>query len=281
MVTPSLDTFQLSFEFAAPRSEQAKENLIGTYHKLAGLNPDYVSVTYGAGGSTKDGTVEAVLALAQQGADVAPHLSFGQDSEETIATLLHTYKNAGIHRLVALRGDAPSGIAGSSQLAYASDLVAFIRRETQQHFHIAVAAYPEVHPESTSLKSDLDHFKLKIDSGADSAISQYFYNADAYFRFLDNCAAMGISTSVVPGIMPITNLSGLIRFSNNCGADIPRWLVKHLEQYADDVQALRAFGEEMVTSLCEKLLQGGAPGLHFYTLNNSRASTRICRNLGL
>ncbi|MBT6246035.1 MAG: methylenetetrahydrofolate reductase [NAD(P)H] [Gammaproteobacteria bacterium] len=281
MVTRSPDTMQLSFEFSAPRSEQAKENLINTYQKLVNLDPDYVSVTYGAGGSTKDGTVEAVMALAEQGAEVAPHLSFGRDSEETIATLLHTYKNAGINRLVALRGDVPSGIAGSSHLAHASDLVAFIRRETQQHFHIAVAAYPEVHPESTSVKSDLDHFKLKMDAGADSAISQYFYNADAYFRFLDNCAAMGISTSVVPGIMPITNLTGLIRFSNNCGADIPRWLIKHLEQYASDVQALRAFGEEIVTSLCERLLEGGAPGLHFYTLNHSRASTRICRNLGL
>lgn len=281
MVTRSADTIQLSFEFSAPRSEQAKENLIGTYQKLVNLKPDYVSVTYGAGGSTKDGTVEAVMALAAQGAGVAPHISFGQDSEDTIATLLYEYKDAGISRLVALRGDLPSGIAGSSKLAYASDLVAFIRRETQQHFHIEVAAYPEIHPESTSVKSDLDYFKLKIDSGADSAITQYFYNADAYFRFLDNCAAMGISTSVVPGIMPITNLTGLIRFSNNCGADIPRWLIKHLEQYANDMQALREFGEEIVTSLCEKLLAGGAPGLHFYTLNHSRASTRICRNLGL
>jgi len=281
MVTRSADTLQLSFEFSAPRSEQSKESLINTYQKLAKLKPDYVSVTYGAGGSTKDGTVEAVMALADQGAEVAPHISFGRDSEDTIATLLHEYKNAGIRRLVALRGDVPSGIAGNTYLAHASDLVAFIRRETQQHFHIEVAAYPEVHPESASVKTDLDHFKLKIDAGADSAITQYFYNADAYFRFLDNCSALGISTSVVPGIMPITNLTGLIRFSNNCGAEIPRWLVKHLEQYSNDIQALRDFGEEMVTSLCEKLLAGGAPGLHFYTLNHAKASTRICRNLGL
>jgi methylenetetrahydrofolate reductase (NADPH) len=277
----SPDAVQLSFEFSAPRSQQATDNLLNTYQRLVKLAPDYVSVTYGAGGSSKDGTVQAVLALAAKGAQVAPHLSFSNDSKDSIAALLHQYKDAGIDRLVALRGDALSGIAGTRGMIHASDLVAFIRQETQQHFHIEVAAYPEVHPESTSVESDLNYFKLKMDAGANSAITQYFYNADAYFRFQDNCAAVGLSAQVVPGIMPITNLEGLVRFSNNCGAEIPRWVLKHLQRYADDQQALQAFGEEVVTTLCEKLLQGGAPGLHFYTLNRSKPSARICRNLGL
>ncbi len=276
-------TFEKHFscEFSAPKSDEAIENLARVHGRLVPLNPHFFSVTYGAGGSTRDGTKQAVLDINRKGSNVAPHLSFGGDSKDKIEELLNIYKNAGVSRLVALRGDVPSGFGSSVRMTYANELVSFIREKTGDHFHIEVAAYPEVHPESTGAGSDLKYFKQKVDAGADSAITQYFYNAEAYFRYIEGCAKLGINLPIVPGIMPITNYQGLVRFSDNCGADIPRWIRKQLEEYKDDRDSLKAFGEEVVTRLCEQLLSGGAPGLHFYTLNQSLPTIRLWRNLGL
>jgi len=270
-----------SFEFSAPKSEEAITKISKIHDKLASLNPQFFSVTYGAGGSTKDGTKQTVLDINAAGSLVAPHLSFGGDSKEKIAALLQDYKSAGVSRVVALRGDIPSGMGVSVKMAYANELVSFIREETGDHFHIEVAAYPEMHPDSTNVESDLEYFKNKVAAGANSAITQYFYNPDAYFRFLEASAKLGVNIPIVPGIMPLTNYKMLVRFSDNCGADIPRWIRKHLETYQDDPESLKAFGEETVTRLCERLLQGGAPGLHFYTLNQSLPVMKLWRNLGL
>ena len=270
-----------SFEFSAPKSDEAIAKMDKIHDKLSALNPHFFSVTYGAGGSTREGTRQAVMQIQEKGSPVAPHLSFGGDSPDKIATLIQDYKSAGINRVVALRGDVPSGTGGSGKMAYASELVSFVRKITGDHFHIEVAAYPEVHPDSRSAESDMQYFKEKVEAGADSAITQYFYNAEAYFRFIDGCEKLGIDIPIVPGIMPITGYQNLIRFSDNCGADIPRWIRKHLASYEDDPEALKAFGEEVVTRLCEQLLSGGAPGLHFYTLNQSLPAMKIWRNLGL
>lgn len=272
---------RFSFEFSAPKSDEATAKLMRVHKRLSALNPHFFSVTYGAGGSTREGTKKAVLDINALGSDVAPHLSFGGDSADKIEALLYDYKAAGITRLIALRGDIPSGFSASLKMTFANELVAFIREKTGDHFHIEVAAYPEVHPESRSVKSDLDHFKIKVEAGANSAITQYFYNAEAYFRFMDACLSMGLDIPIVPGIMPITNYRSLVRFSNNCEADIPQWILKYLEQYQDDPVSLQAFGDEVVTRLCDQLLTGGAPGLHFYTLNQSLPTIRIWRNLGL
>ena len=272
---------RFSFEFSAPKSDEAIEKLKKVHQRLNEFNPDFYSVTYGAGGSTKDGTKQAVLAINSAGSEVAPHLSFGGDSPEKIEQLIQEYKDAGIRRVVALRGDIPSGMGTSSNMAFADELVSFIREKTGDHFHIEVAAYPEIHPESKDATSDLLYFKQKVDAGANSAITQYFYNADAYFKYQDACAALGIDIPVVPGIMPITNYRGLIRFSANCGAEIPRWISKYLETYENDPESLKSFGDDVVTKLCQRLLDGGAPGLHFYTLNQSLPTIRIWRNLGL
>ncbi len=272
---------RFSFEFSAPKSDDAIEKLRKVHRRLCEFNPDFFSVTYGAGGSTKDGTKQAVLDINKTGSEVAPHLSFGGDRPEKIESLLQEYKDAGVKRVVALRGDIPSGMGSSSNMAYADELVRFIRGKTGDHFHIEVAAYPEVHPESIDAATDIKFFKQKVEAGADSAITQYFYNPDAYFKFVDSCASAGIDIPVVPGIMPITNYRGLVRFSSNCGADIPRWILKHLETYENDPDSLKAFGDEVVSNLCQRLLEGGAPGLHFYTLNQSLPTLRIWRNLGL
>ena len=269
-----------SFEFAAPKTDEALARLAKTHERLQALNPHFFSVTYGAGGSTRDGTRQAVLDISAAGSRVAPHLSFGGYPADKIATLLQDYRASGIDRVVALRGDIPSGM-GSVKLTYANDLVTFIREQTGDHFHIEVAAYPEVHPDSRSVEGDLKYFKAKVDAGADSAITQYFYNAEAYFRFIDACDKLGITIPIVPGIMPITNYQTLVRFSDTCGADIPRWIRKHLEAYQDDPQSLRAFGEEVVTRLCQQLLEAGAPGLHFYTLNQSGPTLKLWHNLNL
>ena len=280
------DGRSFSFEFSAPRTEEARAQVTRVYDRLSQLDPHFFSVTYGAGGSTRDGTQETVLDLHARGGMIAPHLSFGGNTfggnaeAETLALLLK-YQQAGITRLVALRGDRPSGVAGNSELVYASELVQFIRKHTGDHFHINVAAYPEIHPESASVETELTHFKRKIDAGADGAITQYFYNAEAYFRFVDACAKRGIQVPIVPGIMPLTNYKGIMRFSELCGADVPRWIKQHLMTYQHDLDALKAFGLEVVTSLCRHLLDGGAPGLHFYTLNQSLPSLRIWKNLGL
>ncbi len=272
---------QFSCEFSAPKSEEASAKLLAAHDRLATLKPEYFSVTYGAGGSTKDGTKQAVLDIRAKGADVAPHLSFGGDSADKIEALLDEYKSADVTRVVALRGDMPSGTGGSVNLTYANELVEFIRQKTGDHFHIEVAAYPEVHPDSRSVESDLNFFKAKVDAGADSAITQYFYNGAAYFNFIDACEKKGISIPIVPGIMPISNFQTLIRFSDMCGADIPRWIRKNLEYYQDDKESLKSFGHDVVQQLCEDLLNGGAPGLHFYTLNQTKPTIKLWNNLGL
>lgn len=277
---PTVDR-QFSFEFSAPKSEEASQKVMKVHKRLCEFNPHFFSVTYGAGGSTKEGTKQAVLDINSKGSDVAPHLSFGGDSPEKVEQLLQEYKNAGVKRVVALRGDLPSGMGSSRSMIYADQLVSLIREKTGDHFHIDVAAYPEVHPDSVSAESDLQFFKQKVDAGADSAITQYFYNAEAYFKFVDNCASIGVNIPIVPGIMPITNYRGLVRFSSICSADIPRWILKHLETYEHDPVSLKSFGDEVVTNLCQRLLEGGAPGLHFYTLNQSLPTIRIWRNLGL
>ncbi len=268
-----------SFEFSAPRSADATEKLFKTHDRLKRFDPQFFSVTYGAGGSTRDGTREAVLKLNSLGSNVAPHLSFGGESPEKIEQLLLDYQRAGISRVVALRGDIPSG--NMNTMTYANELVTFIRAKTGNHFHIEVAAYPEVHPESTSVESDLHFFKKKVDAGANSAITQYFYNADAYFRYLDACSKTGITIPIVPGVMPITNYHGIVRFSKICGAEIPRWILQYLESFQNDPESLRKFGLEVVSDMCARLLTGGAPGLHFYTLNQSLPTIRIWQNLGL
>ncbi len=270
-----------SFEFSAPKTQEATEKVKKSHARLAALSPHFFSVTYGAGGSTKEGTRQIVLDLAAAGSNLAPHLSFGGDTPEAIEALLNEYRDAGITRLVALRGDRPSGIGGNLQMTHADELVAFIRERTGNHFHIDVAAYPEMHPESPSVDSEIAYFKRKINAGANSAITQYFYNADAYFRFRDACTAAGIEAPIVPGIMPLTNYEGIVRFSEICGAEIPRWIEKHLQTYRAKPSELKKFGTEVVTHLCQRLLDGGAPGLHFYTLNRAAPSLRIWNNLGL
>lgn len=270
-----------SIEFYPPRTAEGEAKLDAVHEELARLQPDFFSVTYGAGGSTKEGTRQLVLKYRQLGSDVAPHLSFGGTSDDEVLELLASYKEAGIRRIVALRGDIPSGGGSSLQYRYANELVRFLREKTGDYFHIEVACYPEVHPEAKNLRSDVDFFKQKVDAGANSAITQYFYNPDAYFHFVDYCRAKGITIPIVPGIMPITNYENLARFSAKCGAEIPLWLGKRLLDFGDDVDGLRDFGLEFVTSLCQKLLEGGAPGLHFYSMNLSKSVTQIWNNLSL
>ncbi|MEM8492347.1 MAG: methylenetetrahydrofolate reductase [NAD(P)H] [Pseudomonadota bacterium] len=272
----------ISFEYFPPKTEAGKEKLLNeTTPSLLAAKPEYFSVTYGAGGSTRDNTRGAVLSLNDQGLAVAPHLSFGLDDEDTIAALLQGYCDAGVHRLVALRGDLPSGTGAGARLVYANQLVEFIREKTGNHFHIEVAAYPEIHPQAPSYESDVNFLKGKFDAGADSAITQYFYNVEAYFYFLDRCADAGINKPIYAGVMPITNYSNLARFSQNCGAEIPRWIRRRLEGYGDDSASIRAFGIEVVTQLCETLLESGAPGIHFYTMNQAEPTLQICKNLRL
>ena len=275
------DTRLFSFEFSAPKTEEAVTKVKQVHAKLAELAPHFFSVTYGAGGSTKDGTKQTVLDLASTGSMVAPHLSFGGDKPDVIERLLRQYQAAGITRLVALRGDRPSRIGGSMKMFHANELVEFIRELTGDHFHIDIAAYPEIHPESDSVDTEVKFFKQKVDAGANSAITQYFYNADAYFRFRDLCDKTGISIPIVPGVMPITNYKGLKRFSDLCGAEIPRWIEKQLQTHEAEPEALKSFGLEVVTELCQRLLNGGAPGIHFYTMNQSLPTLKVWKNLGL
>jgi methylenetetrahydrofolate reductase (NADPH) len=249
--------------------------------ELAALKPKFFSVTYGAGGSTRDRTLETVLEIQQSGHQAAPHISCIASTHANIRDTLEGYRSHGIQHLVALRGDLPSGLATAGEFHYAFELVDFIRREFGRHFFIEIAAYPEYHPQARDALEDLRNFKRKVDAGADSAITQYFYNPDSYFHFLDECAAMGISIPIVPGIMPINRFSQLARFSDACGAEIPRWIRNKLQAYGDDNDSVRAFGLDVVTGLCERLLQGGAPGLHFYTLNQSSAVATIWSRLGL
>ena len=272
-----------SFEFFPTKTEAGHEKLLNVARQLASYNPAFFSCTYGAGGSTRDGTINTVLQL-QNDVKVpsAPHLSCVGDSKADLRALLTQYKEAGIQRIVALRGDLPSGMGvASGELRYASDLVSFIREETGSHFHIEVAAYPEMHPQARNFDDDVKNFVHKAQAGADSAITQYFFNADSYFYFLERVQKKGVNLPIVPGIMPITNYSKLARFSDACGAEIPRWIRKQLEAYGDDVQSIQAFGEQVITQMCERLLEGGAPGLHFYTLNQADPSLAIWNNLQL
>ncbi|MEX2130549.1 MAG: methylenetetrahydrofolate reductase [NAD(P)H] [Pseudohongiellaceae bacterium] len=270
-----------SFEFFPPRTPEGEQSLLKTHKELASLGPDFFSVTYGAGGSTREGTRRIVLRLKDQGSSVVPHLSFGSSSEAELLVLLNSYRDAGIDRLVVLRGDIPSGMGSGGQYRYAAELVAFVREKFGNQFHIDVACYPEVHPQAESYEADLAFFRLKVNAGADSAITQYFYSPDAYFHFRDRCLGLGINIPIVPGIMPITNYVKLARFSANCGAEIPRWIRRCLEGYGDDSDSIRAFGIDVVSSLCETLLQEGAPGLHFYCMNQSSPAREIWQNLNL
>ena len=271
-----------SFEFFPPKTEDGINRLAATSQALAAVHPRFFSVTFGAGGSTRDRTFNTVISLQKNsGIDTAPHLSCISSTRENIREMLNGYRNRGINHIVALRGDMPSGMGEAGEFRYANELVAFIREETGDHFHIEVAAYPEYHPQATSPDKDLENFKRKVDAGASSAITQYFYNPDAYFRFIDRCNSVGIDIDIVPGIMPITNYYQLARFSDACGAEIPRWIRKRLEAYGENLESIRAFGEEVVTRLCAQLLEKGAPGLHFYTLNRAAPALAIWGNLGL
>ncbi len=274
-------TPQFSFEFFPPKTPEGAERLRATRDELAKLKPKYFSVTFGAGGSTQQGTIDTVLDIQKAGLSAAPHLSCIGSTQESISEILNTYKEHGVNRIVALRGDMPSGMQEAGAFRYANELVEFIRKETGDFFHIEVAAYPEAHPQAHDAQSDLINFKRKVGSGANAAITQYFYNSDAYFRFIEDCENAGVDVPVIPGIMPITNYTQLARFSDMCGAEIPRWIKKHLQGFGDDRDGIRAFGEEVVTQLCEKLLQAGAPGLHFYTMNQAGPSKAIWENLGI
>lgn len=271
----------ISFEFFPPKTAEGIAKLRSARQQLAQLQPEFFSVTFGAGGSTRDRTLETVLEIQSEGYEAAPHISCISSSKEEIRSLLADYRAKGIRHLVALRGDLPSGEVSGGDFRYANELVAFIRQETGDWFEIEVAAYPEFHPEARSPAADLQYFKRKIDAGADAAITQYFYNVDAYFNFMDQCGALGIDVPVVPGIMPIYNYVQLSRFSGVCGAEIPRWLRLRLQDYGDDLPSLRALGMDVVTDLCEQLLAGGAPGLHFYTLNQAGIISTIVQRLGL
>ncbi|WP_312930173.1 methylenetetrahydrofolate reductase [NAD(P)H] [Stutzerimonas nitrititolerans] len=273
----------ISFEFFPTKTEAGHEKLLATARRLAEYKPAFFSCTYGAGGSTRDRTLNTVLQLdGEVKVPTAPHLSCVGDSKQELRELLNLYKNAGIKRIVALRGDLPSGMGmASGELRYANELVEFIRAETGDHFHIEIAAYPEMHPQARNFEDDLANFVRKARAGASSAITQYFFNADCYFYFVERVRKLGVETPIVPGIMPITNYSKLARFSDACGAEIPRWVRKQLESYGDDMDSIQAFGTQVISEMCEKLLAGGAPGLHFYTLNQAEPSLAIWDNLGL
>ncbi|WFS19180.1 methylenetetrahydrofolate reductase [NAD(P)H] [Pseudomonas sp. 905_Psudmo1] len=272
-----------SFEFFPTKTEAGHEKLMDVARQLATYNPDFFSCTYGAGGSTRDRTLNTVLQLdGEIKVPTAPHLSCVGDSKAELRELLNLYKNAGIKRIVALRGDLPSGMGmASGELRYANELVEFIRTETGDHFHIEIAAYPEMHPQARNFEDDIANFVRKAKAGADSAITQYFFNADSYFYFVERVQKLGVDIPVVPGIMPITNYSKLARFSDACGAEIPRWVRKQLEAYGDDADSIRVFGEQVITEMCERLLQGGVPGLHFYSMNLAGPSLAIWNNLKL
>ncbi len=271
---------EISIEFFPPQTPEGVDKLRAVRARLAELKPAFFSVTYGAGGSTRERTFSVVKEIAAEGLDAAPHLSCIGSTRASIRDILDEYQAAGIKRIVALRGDLPSGMAQAGEFRYANELVEFIRAETGNCFSIEVAAYPEWHPQAKSPKDDLDAFVRKVKAGANSAITQYFYNADAYFSFVDEARALDVDIPIVPGIMPIAGFTKLARFSDACGAEIPRWMRKKFESYGDDADSIRAFGLDVVTALCERLLKGGAPGLHFYCMNQSALTTEICRRLG-
>jgi methylenetetrahydrofolate reductase (NADPH) len=271
----------VSFEFFPPKTAEGAAKLLAVRQELYALKPQFFSVTYGAGGSTQDGTLQQVQSILQDGFDAAPHFSCIGTTREIVREQLAAFKAAGIGRMVALRGDLPSGHGTFGEFRYASELVECIRQESGEHFHIEVGCYPEVHPQAKSPQADVQAYVTKVKAGANSAITQYFFNSDAYFRFVDEAYKLGADIPVVPGIMPITSSSQLMRFSDACGAEIPRWIRLRLQSFGDDSASIKAFGLEVVSDLCEQLKNGGAPGLHFYTMNQSTAVTAICRNLCL
>lgn len=273
---------QISCEFFPPNTDEGMAKLAAARKALMPISPAFFSVTYGAGGSTRERTLQAIQGIrANSDVDAAPHLTCVASTRAGIREILTTYRKLDIRRLVALRGDLPSGMSEFGEFRYANELVEFIRAETGDHFHIEVAAYPEFHPQARTTERDLLNFKRKVDAGANSAITQYFYNPESYFRFVDDCEKLGLDLPIVPGIMPITNFSQLARFSDNCGAEIPRWIRKRLESYGDDLSAIRAYGLDVVTDLCRRLLAAGAPGLHFYTMNRAGSTLAICERLAL
>lgn len=277
-----MTTSTFSFEFFPPKTPEGADKLRAVRAKLAAVQPAFFSVTFGAGGSTRDGTWNTVSEIADAGLAVAPHISCIGTTRASVRELLLAYRSRGIRRLVALRGDLPSGAAGGAgDFRYANELVEFIRAETGDWFHVEVAAYPEYHPQSRSPADDLANFARKVKAGADSAITQYFYNSDAYFRFVEDAQALGVEVPIVPGIMPITNYTQLARFSDACGAEIPRWIRLKLHSYGDDRDSIRAFGLDVVTDLCEQLLAVDAPGLHFYTMNQAEPTLELWARLGL
>ena len=276
MTAPSI-----SFEFFPPKTPEGAEKLRTVRQKLYACKPEFCSVTYGAGGSTQKGTFDTVQEILQEGMEAASHFSCVGATQASVREQLETLRQMGVKRLVALRGDLPSGHGLGGEFMHASDLVSFIRVETGDYFHIEVAAYPEVHPQARSPEADLRALKAKVDAGANGVITQYFFNADAYFRFVEDAQRLGVTIPIVPGIMPIASSSQLIRFSDACGAEVPRWLRLRLQELGDDVEAVKAFGLDVVTQLCEQLRQGGAPSLHFYTMNQSGATLELCRRLGL
>ena len=271
----------LSFEFFPPKTPEGRDKLRAVRAELYRLAPEFCSVTYGAGGSTQDGTFGAVQEILAEGVVAASHFSCVGATRVRVREQLQQLKAMGVKRLVALRGDLPSGYGGPGELQYSSDLVRFIREETGTHFHITVACYPEVHPQARSPQDDLRAFAAKVDAGANDAITQMFFNADAYWRFVEESRKIGITAPVIPGIMPITNSSGLMRFADNCGCEIPRWIRLRLQAFGDDTASIKAFGLEVVSNLCAQLLRQGAPALHFYTMNQSQATSAICERIGL
>jgi methylenetetrahydrofolate reductase (NADPH) len=276
-----MNNIELSVEFFPPQTPEGADKLRATWATLAQLKPAFFSVTFGAGGSTQDRTFETVEEIRAAGLPAAPHLSCIGSTRARVREILERYRAAGIHRIVALRGDLPSGMAEPGELRHANELVEFIRKETGDWFHIEVAAYPEYHPQARTPREDLLNFKRKAEAGADTAITQFFYNADAYEHFVAAARAEGVTIPIIPGIMPIASFSKLSRFADNCGAEIPRWLRKRFESYGDDAASIRALGLDVVTELCERLIRGGAPGLHFYTLNQAGLTMEIVKRLGL
>jgi methylenetetrahydrofolate reductase (NADPH) len=274
-----MNTLKISFEFFPPKTDEGVRLLDQTMASLKEASPEFCSVTFGAGGSTREGTLQTVQRLQKTGIPIAPHLASVGLSKNEIKSILKTYQSLNIDRIVALRGDLPSGMGQDSELKYAHELVALIRETTGNTFHIEVAAYPEIHPQAKNAKGDIKNLKKKMEAGADSAITQYFFNADAYFYLLDECAKENIHFPIVPGIMPITNFAKLVRFSDMCGAEIPRWIRERLQSYGDDIESIQAFGLEVIHTLCKHLLEGGAPGLHFYTLNQADASLKVLKLL--
>ena len=276
-----MNPIELSIEFFPPQTQDGVEKLRVVREKLATLKPDFLSVTYGAGGSTRERTFSVIKEIAAEGFNAAPHLSCVGSTRDSIREILKDYQSAGIRRIVALRGDLPSGMNQSGEFRYANELVEFIRSETGDHFHLAVAAYPEWHPQARTPGDDLKAFARKVKAGADTAITQYFYNADAYFHFVDEARALGVDVPIIPGVMPIAGFSKLARFSDACGAELPRWMRRKFESMGDDTDSIRAFGLDIVTELCERLIAGGAPGLHFYSMNMSGLTLEICQRLNI